>query len=71
MKEESSKKNVKIINKYGHGGIGGGVYGLGLIGALVYYFQNSVVFMDYLVGFFKAVFWPAFLIYKVFNLLGM
>jgi hypothetical protein len=64
------EKNIQIIkNKYGGGS--GAVYGLGFIGALVYYLQNAPNFTAGLIGLFKAIFWPAFLIYEVFNLLGM
>ncbi len=66
MKEEKRDRKWK---RYGGGG--GAVYGLGLIGAVIYYFQHSVVFMDYVIGFLKALVWPAFLIHKVFELLKM
>jgi len=50
---------------------GGAVYGLGLIGALVYYIQSATSFWDGVWGVIQAFFWPAFLIYEVlkaFNL---
>jgi len=62
------EKQVKIINKHVGGG-GGAVYGLGFVGALIYFFQHAVSFWGIVVGFLKAVVWPAFLIYKVFDLL--
>lgn len=71
MKDEKVKKEVKIINKNRYGGTCGGFYGLGFIGALIYYLQNSPTFGDGVIGILKAIVWPAFLIYKVFNLLGM
>ena len=62
----------KNICKGGHGGGGQGmVYCLGVIGATIYYFQNSVVTMDYVYGFLKALAWPAYLIHKLFTELGM
>ena len=70
MKEEVVKKEVKVINKY-NGGASGAVYGLGLIGALVYYLQGTSNFPDALMGIIKAILWPGFLIYKVFQVLGM
>jgi hypothetical protein len=70
MKEEIIKKEVKVINKC-NGGAGGAVYCLGFIGALVYYIQGSQSFIEGLIGFFKALVWPAFLINHVFDLLKM
>lgn len=54
-----------------HRGGGGAIYGLGFIGALIYYFQHATTFIEGVVGLLKAIVWPAFLIHKVFTLLGM
>lgn len=70
MEEEKVKKEVKIVNKYG-GGTGGAVYGLGFVGAFIYFVQGSQTFMEGFIGFLKAIVWPALLIYKVFGMLGM
>jgi hypothetical protein len=53
------------------GNAGGGIYGLAFIGALVYYIQNAATFGAGVIGFFKALLWPAFLIYKLLDFLGM
>lgn len=53
------------------GGVSSGVYGLAFIGALVYYIQHATTFWLGVLGFFKALFWPAFLIYKLMQFLGM
>lgn len=66
MLEEKVKKEVKIINRCS-GGPAGAVYGLGFIGALVYFIQHSATFMDGVIGLLKALVWPAFLIFKVFE----
>lgn len=71
MKEETSKKKGKVIYKCGSNQAGGMVYCMGLIGAAVYYIQGSQTFMEGLIGLLKALVWPAFLIYKVFGILGM
>lgn len=52
-------------------GGGGAVYGLGFIGALVYYWMHATSFLIGVIGLLKAIVWPAFLIFKVFTLLGM
>jgi hypothetical protein len=44
-------------------GAGDAVYGLGLIGALVYYIQHGHGFWGVVLGILKAIVWPAFLIY--------
>lgn len=46
-------------------GVSGGVYGLAFIGALVYYIQHSSTFLEGVVGFLKALVWPAFVTYKI------
>jgi hypothetical protein len=57
-----------------HGGAhagGGAVYGLGLIGAAVYYIQHATGFGDGLLGLLKAIVWPAFLVYQAMAALKM
>ena len=49
---------------------GGAVYGLGLIGAAIYYISHASCFWVGLVGFLKALVWPAFLVYAALKALG-
>ncbi len=42
------------------GGGGGAVYGLGLIGALVYYWQHAHGFWAHVWAVAEAILWPAF-----------
>lgn len=69
--EEKNEKNVccgcegKGKCKGGGGFCGGGIYGLGFIGALVFYIQNAETFWIGVLGFLKAIFWPVFLVYKL------
>jgi len=53
----------------GHGP-SSGIYGLAFIGAAIYYIQHASTFVDGLVGFLKALVWPAILIYKCLEFLG-
>ncbi|MBN1496020.1 MAG: hypothetical protein JXA07_04570 [Spirochaetes bacterium] len=46
---------------------GGAVYGLGLIGAAVYYISNATGFWMGVLGFLKAIVWPAFLVFQAFR----
>lgn len=47
----------------------GAVYGLGFLGAVVYYVQHATSLGIALLGILKAIFWPAIVIYKVLELL--
>ena len=48
----------------GAGG-GGAVYGLGLIGALVYYWKHADGFWPHLWAIGEAILWPAFVVYDL------
>lgn len=40
------------------------VYGLGFIGAVIYYISQASTFWLGVMGFLKALVWPAFLVYE-------
>ena len=42
----------------------GAVYGLGLIGAAIYYISIASGFWMGVLGFIKALIWPVFLVYE-------
>jgi hypothetical protein len=44
---------------------GGGVYGLAFVGAVIYYIQHAETFWMGVLGFFKALVWPAIIVYKL------
>ena len=46
---------------------GGAVYGLGFIGALVYFIQSATSFWDGVYGVFQALVWPAYLVYGLLH----
>jgi len=48
----------------------GAVYGLGLIGAAIYLISTATSFWIGVLGFLKALVWPAFLVYEAFKALG-
>jgi hypothetical protein len=56
---------------YAGGAGGGAVYGLGLIGALVYYIQTATSFWDGAYGVFQALVWPAFLVHGLLHFLKL
>ena len=49
----------------------GAIYGLCVIGALVYYIQHAGTFWMGILGIIKALFWPSVILYKVLELLKM
>jgi hypothetical protein len=46
-------------------GSNGAVYGLGFVGALVYFMQAASGFGEVITGFLKALVWPAYIVYKL------
>ncbi len=64
------KPQGNIVRNIYRGG-GDAVYGLGLIGALIYYIQHATTLAMGLLGLLKAVVWPALLVYKVVETLGL
>ena len=47
------------------------MYGVGFIGALVYYLTTATSLLAGFLGFLKALVWPAFLVYGVLKFLGI
>jgi hypothetical protein len=47
------------------GGGSNAVYGIGLIGAWVYYFKRVTTFQEGVEAFFKGLFWPAFVVHDL------
>lgn len=47
----------------------GAVYGLGFIGAAIYFISTATTFWIGVLGFLKALVWPAFLVYELFKFL--
>lgn len=48
---------------------GGAIYGLGVLGAWVYFWQQADSFWAYVFAFFQGIFWPAWMVYDVFEAL--
>jgi hypothetical protein len=48
----------------------GGIYGLGFIGAAIYYISVAETFWMGALGLLKAIVWPAFLVYEALKFLG-
>lgn len=53
-----------------HTNSGNAVYGLGFIGAAIYYISHASAFWTGALGFLKALVWPAFLVYEALKALS-
>jgi hypothetical protein len=49
----------------------GVLYGFGFLGAVIYYISSATSFGMGVLGFLKALVWPAFLVYELFQYLEM
>ena len=68
--EEKERKHAyPVPNK--NGGVASGVYGLAFIGAAIYYIGHAATFWMGVLGFIKALVWPAILVYNVMEFLKM
>lgn len=53
------------------GGVSSGTYGLGFIGAAIYFIGHAATFGDGALGLVKALLWPAFIVYHLLGHLNM
>ena len=51
------------------GDTNGAFYGLGFIGAAIFFISHATTFWLGVIGFLKAIVWPAFMVYGVFKFL--
>ncbi|HOY51196.1 MAG TPA: hypothetical protein PLX49_05485 [Prolixibacteraceae bacterium] len=50
-----------------HSSASNAVYGLGFIGAAIYFISHATGFWMGVLGFLKAIVWPAILVYEAFG----
>ncbi len=50
---------------------GGAFYGLGFLGAAIYYISTATGFWMGFLGVLKALVWPAFLVFEILKFLGV
>jgi hypothetical protein len=60
----------KVMQRNAPPPAGGAVYGLGMIGALIYFLRIAETREDYVLAVGKAVVWPAILVYLALRRLG-
>lgn len=67
--EEMDCGDKKGIKKHAGSGAAGTIWFLGFVGALVYFIQQADSFGTGVIGFIKALVWPALLIYNLLDFL--
>ncbi|MDO8623365.1 MAG: hypothetical protein Q7R52_03895 [archaeon] len=70
FKKRTENKSCGYGYKCGCGS-GSAVYGMGFIGAAIYYISTATTFWIGVLGVLKAIVWPAFLVYELLKFLGM
>ena len=63
--QEDQEKEVKMQS-----GSSDAVYGLGLIGAWIYYIGRATTPRERILGFFKGFVWPVFLVHDLLDFLN-
>jgi hypothetical protein len=58
-------------SEYRTNAAGGSIYGLGLIGAAIYFISTATGFWMGVLGFLKALVWPVFFVYESFKHFGI
>lgn len=71
MNEEKNCDGKRGHYYHGNNASGGAVYGLGFIGAAIYFISHAATFWLGVVGFLKAIVWPAILVYNALKVLGV
>jgi hypothetical protein len=62
------KHKTRVIHDRG---ASGAVYGLGLIGAWVYFIGHATTIWLGVLGFFKGIVWPALMVFELLKYLNM
>lgn len=70
MAKKNTKEKDVCCRSYSASSCGSGVYGLGFLGAMIYYISTATSFWNGALGILKALVWPAFLVYEVLKSLG-
>jgi hypothetical protein len=71
MEKNLMEKDNKNCSSKNSGGTPEAIYGLGFIGAVIYFISTASGFWVGVLGVLKALVWPAILIYEVFKYMKM
>jgi|TARA_Y100000310_G_scaffold345693_1_gene468349 MinD superfamily P-loop ATPase len=67
--KKAEKEKPKICSNTCNG-CGSCFYGLGFLGAAIYYISTATGFWVGVLGVLKAIVWPAFLVFELLKLIG-
>lgn len=70
--QEDTKKEYRWRSRTDHhrNDPSGALYGLGFIGACIYYISSATTFWLGVLGFLKSLVWPAFLVFDLLKFLN-
>ena len=69
--QKNCENKGKCCKKGGNASAQCGAYGVGVVGAAVYFIGRATTFWGGVLGFLKALVWPAFLVYKALEFFKM
>ena len=73
IEKEFKDEDLKCCKMKGNINVDGtssAIYGLGFLGAAIYYISTATSFWMGLLGVLKAMVWPAFLVFELLKLVG-
>jgi hypothetical protein len=62
---------VNMKNQMQQAGPAGAIYGLGFVGAVIYFIGHAATFWLGVLGFLKAIVWPVFVVYHLLQFLNL
>ncbi len=65
MAKDEMKENKKWHHHVRENSGPGAIYGLGVIGAAIYYLQHATTLWLGILGILKALVWPAFIVFRL------
>lgn len=68
MNQNMYHHHEKVVHR---GGGGSAIYGLGFVGAAIYFIGHAATFWLGVLGFLKAIVWPVFVVMGLLKLIGM
>ncbi|MFH1523638.1 MAG: hypothetical protein ABIF04_01625 [Chloroflexota bacterium] len=69
--EKSNEQEIRKPKTVYKGSASQAVYGLGMIGAWVYFIGHATTFWLGVLGFLKGIVWPALLVFEALKVLNM
>lgn len=71
MKKQKKEHEPRCNCNFSNSCKDGAVYGFGFIGALIYYISTATSFWMGVLGFLKAIIWPAMLVFHALKFFGL